>query len=162
MEYDYEIADREQLRHVLPNGATTLRVQTIPEVIRPSTLQLLHDVFGAATGVPVLVNTSFNGFLEPIVCSPRDAIRCSSEPVSTCSSSTGSSCASKSSRHLFPPAPHPKCICLVSDECRDFCARAARARAYLFEKHPRSWDSARNVATLLTPEAWLTPKPSSQ
>ena len=31
MEYDYEIADREQLRHVLPNGATTLRVQTIPE-----------------------------------------------------------------------------------------------------------------------------------
>jgi carbamoyltransferase len=25
--------------------------------------------------VPPLVNTSFNGFSEPIVCSPRDAIR---------------------------------------------------------------------------------------
>jgi len=25
--------------------------------------------------VPVLVNTSFNGFQEPIVCSPRDAVR---------------------------------------------------------------------------------------
>jgi carbamoyltransferase len=76
MEYDYEIADREQFRHVLPNGATTLRVQTIPEGDKAfGRYRLLHDVFGAATGVPVLVNTSFNGFLEPIVCSPRDAIR---------------------------------------------------------------------------------------
>jgi carbamoyltransferase len=25
--------------------------------------------------MPVLVNTSFNGFQEPIVCSPRDAVR---------------------------------------------------------------------------------------
>ena len=31
--------------------------------------------FGAATGTPVLVNTSFNGLHEPIVCSPRDAVR---------------------------------------------------------------------------------------
>jgi carbamoyltransferase len=76
MEYDYEIADREQFRHVLPNGATTLRVQTIPEGDKASRrYKLLHEAFGAATGVPVLVNTSFNGFLEPIVCSPRDAIR---------------------------------------------------------------------------------------
>ena len=26
-------------------------------------------------GVPILVNTSFNGFQEPMVCGPRDAIR---------------------------------------------------------------------------------------
>jgi carbamoyltransferase len=76
MEYDYEIADREQFRHVLPDGATTLRVQTIPEGDKAfGRYRLLHEVFGAATGVPVLVNTSFNGFLEPIVCSPRDAVR---------------------------------------------------------------------------------------
>ena len=31
--------------------------------------------FGDLTGVPILVNTSFNGFNEPIVCTPRDAIR---------------------------------------------------------------------------------------
>jgi carbamoyltransferase len=33
------------------------------------------EAFGQATGLPALVNTSFNGFQEPIVCSPRDAIR---------------------------------------------------------------------------------------
>jgi len=35
----------------------------------------LLEAFGAATGLPFLVNTSFNGFHEPIVCSPRDAVR---------------------------------------------------------------------------------------
>jgi carbamoyltransferase len=53
-----------------------LRVQTIPdrdEAFRR--FRFLHKAFGAAAGVPVLVNTSFNGFLEPIVCSPRDAVR---------------------------------------------------------------------------------------
>jgi carbamoyltransferase len=38
-------------------------------------LQLLLKEFGTATGTPVLVNTSFNGFREPIVCTPRDAVR---------------------------------------------------------------------------------------
>ena len=38
--------------------------------------EVLEDCeFGKLTGVPVLVNTSFNGFSEPMVCSPRDAIR---------------------------------------------------------------------------------------
>ena len=35
----------------------------------------LLEAFGAATGLPFLVNTSFNGFREPIVCHPRDAVR---------------------------------------------------------------------------------------
>ena len=35
----------------------------------------LLEAFGDATGLPFLINTSFNGFHEPIVCSPRDAIR---------------------------------------------------------------------------------------
>jgi carbamoyltransferase len=35
----------------------------------------LLQLWGERTGVPVLVNTSFNGFHEPLVCSPRDAIR---------------------------------------------------------------------------------------
>ena len=35
----------------------------------------LHRAFAASTGIGVLVNTSFNGFHEPIVCSPRDAVR---------------------------------------------------------------------------------------
>ena len=33
------------------------------------------DAFDRLTGCPVIVNTSFNGFSEPMVCSPRDAIR---------------------------------------------------------------------------------------
>jgi carbamoyltransferase len=75
MEYEYEVLDRERFRHVLPNGTTTLRVQTVPESDEMSRYLRLHKAFGDATGVPVLVNTSFNGLSEPIVCSPRDAIR---------------------------------------------------------------------------------------
>ena len=35
----------------------------------------LLEAVGQSSGLPFLVNTSFNGFHEPIVCSPRDAIR---------------------------------------------------------------------------------------
>jgi carbamoyltransferase len=73
MEYDYQMKDPEAFRHVIPSGASTLRVQTVD---RPATLfRKLHHSFAAAAGIGVLVNTSFNGFAEPIVCSPRDAIR---------------------------------------------------------------------------------------
>jgi carbamoyltransferase len=65
-----EQADRiPAVRHV--DG--TARIQTINHQQNP----LLHDLlraFAARTGVPVLVNTSFNTRGEPIVCSPRDAI----------------------------------------------------------------------------------------
>jgi carbamoyltransferase len=40
---------------------------------------LYYDVlkaFERRTGVPVLVNTSFNTRGEPIVCTPRDAVEC--------------------------------------------------------------------------------------
>ena len=36
----------------------------------------LLRAFQRRTGVPVLVNTSFNTRGEPMVCSPRDAIEC--------------------------------------------------------------------------------------
>ena len=51
----------------------TARVQTINRTQHP----LYHDLlkaFKGRTGVPVLVNTSFNVRGEPIVCTPRDAI----------------------------------------------------------------------------------------
>jgi carbamoyltransferase len=76
MEYEYEVRDRERFRHVLPGGATRLRVQTVRPTDESSRrFASLHAAFGDATGAPVLVNTSFNGFSEPIVCSPRDALR---------------------------------------------------------------------------------------
>jgi carbamoyltransferase len=51
------------------------RVQTVDR----RTNATFHDLiaaFGRKTGVPVLVNTSFNVRGEPIVCTPTDAYRC--------------------------------------------------------------------------------------
>ncbi len=51
------------------------RVQTV----HADTNKRFHDLltaFKAATGCPVLVNTSFNVRGEPIVCTPEDAFRC--------------------------------------------------------------------------------------
>ena len=76
MEFEYRVRDRDRLRHILPDGTAALRVQTIPDGDEEARrFHRLHTAFGEATGVPVLVNTSFNGFLEPMVCTPRDAIR---------------------------------------------------------------------------------------
>ncbi len=78
MEYEYAPRDRERFRALLPEGCRTLRVQTVPrepDAGSSHLFRVLHDRFAEATGVPVLVNTSFNGFLEPMVCSPRDAVR---------------------------------------------------------------------------------------
>jgi carbamoyltransferase len=53
----------------------TARIQTVNRAQHPLYYDLLK-AFQARTGVPVLVNTSFNTRGEPIVCSPRDAIEC--------------------------------------------------------------------------------------
>ena len=73
MEYQYQVLDPGVFRPLLPLEATTLRVQTVPE--SAGLFHSLIKAFGELTGVPVLVNTSFNGFNEPIVCTPRDAVR---------------------------------------------------------------------------------------
>jgi carbamoyltransferase len=73
MEYEYEVLDRVLFRHLLPENASRLRVQTV-DASAGMFYELLR-AFGDLTGVPVLVNTSFNGFNEPIVCHPRDAVR---------------------------------------------------------------------------------------
>ena len=51
----------------------TARVQTIKRMQHPLYYDLLK-AFQQRTGVPVLVNTSFNVRGEPIVCTPRDAV----------------------------------------------------------------------------------------
>ncbi len=53
----------------------TARVQTVSEATNPILYRLLKE-FDALTGVPVLINTSFNIKGEPIVETPRDAVRC--------------------------------------------------------------------------------------
>jgi carbamoyltransferase len=52
----------------------TARPQVVHEADSPSYHRILRLVF-ERTGVPSVVNTSFNLHGEPIVCSPRDAIR---------------------------------------------------------------------------------------
>jgi carbamoyltransferase len=51
------------------------RVQTVDNARNPRLWHLMKTFF-AATGCPVLVNTSFNVRGEPIVCTPQDAYRC--------------------------------------------------------------------------------------
>jgi carbamoyltransferase len=50
------------------------RLQTVTRAMNPRYYQLIEDFF-KLTGVPVILNTSFNEN-EPIVCTPRDAIEC--------------------------------------------------------------------------------------
>jgi carbamoyltransferase len=53
----------------------TARVQTVIEETSPKLYRLLKE-FEAITGVPALVNTSFNVKGEPIVETPADAVNC--------------------------------------------------------------------------------------
>jgi carbamoyltransferase len=50
------------------------RLQTVSRELNPRYYQLISD-FNQLTGVPVVLNTSFNEN-EPIVCTPRQAIDC--------------------------------------------------------------------------------------
>ena len=53
----------------------TASIQTINEQQHKDYYDLLK-AFERKTGVPVLVNTSFNTLGKPIVCTPRDAVEC--------------------------------------------------------------------------------------
>ena len=53
----------------------TARIQTVAREQHPRYYDLIR-AFARRTGVPVLVNTSFNTRSEPVVCSPRDEVEC--------------------------------------------------------------------------------------
>jgi carbamoyltransferase len=74
MDGDYRPRDPRRFASVLPVCGAAIRVQTVGAEAPPRFRRLLA-MFGEATGLPFVVNTSFNGFHEPIVCSPRDAVR---------------------------------------------------------------------------------------
>ncbi|WP_140626482.1 carbamoyltransferase family protein [Methylibium rhizosphaerae] len=65
--------DKAQRIPAVCHADRTARVQTVRRDTNPRYYDLLK-AFGRATGVPVLVNTSFNVRGEPIVNSPRDAL----------------------------------------------------------------------------------------
>ncbi|OLF58436.1 carbamoyltransferase [Aeromonas veronii] len=61
--------------HAVTHVDQSCRPQTVSKINNPKFYRLLN-LFFEKTGVPILVNTSFNVRGEPIVCSPLDAIRC--------------------------------------------------------------------------------------
>jgi carbamoyltransferase len=62
----------ELTRFTFHGGA--VRVQTVERSVNPRFWALLKR-FGEVAPAPVLINTSFNLFGEPLVCDPREAIR---------------------------------------------------------------------------------------
>jgi len=52
----------------------TARPQIVDSKTNPSFYQIIKHYY-ELSGVPVVVNTSFNMHEEPIVCTPEDAIR---------------------------------------------------------------------------------------
>lgn len=68
----------QQVRSTIPavtHVDGSARVQTVGADRSPEFHRIL-TAFHAATGCPILVNTSFNVRGEPIVCTPEDAYRC--------------------------------------------------------------------------------------
>jgi carbamoyltransferase len=65
-------ANQRQLLPAITHADGTARVQTVTRDQNSLLYDLLRE-FGALTGVPVLVNTSFNVRGEPIVCTPEQA-----------------------------------------------------------------------------------------
>ncbi|MBI2761109.1 MAG: carbamoyltransferase [Chloroflexi bacterium] len=64
-------------RSVIPavtHADNTARVQTVRRDVNPRYWDVI-SAFDTLTGVPVVMNTSFNLRGEPIVCTPKDAIR---------------------------------------------------------------------------------------
>ncbi len=55
-------------------GSDAVRVHAVSEEDNPLFHRLLHEA-GRVTGLPVLYNTSFNLFGDPLVSNPRDAVR---------------------------------------------------------------------------------------
>ncbi len=68
---------RDDKRHLIPAACFAgglARVHTVSRKTNPLFWRLLNK-FAEKTGVPILLNTSFNLLGEPIVCAPREAVR---------------------------------------------------------------------------------------
>ncbi len=69
------LPDKADLIPAVRHVDGTARIQTINRQQNQRYYDLIK-AFQSRTGVPILVNTSFNTRGEPIVCSPRDALEC--------------------------------------------------------------------------------------
>ncbi len=69
------LPDKRDLLPAITHEDGTGRVQTVTKEDNPLYYDLIRE-FQRISGVPVVVNTSFNVRGEPIVCSPEDAYNC--------------------------------------------------------------------------------------
>lgn len=67
--------DKRHLIAAVTHVDGTARVQTVRREDNPRYYGLISE-FKRLTGVPIVLNTSFNGKGEPIVCTPQDAVKC--------------------------------------------------------------------------------------
>ena len=69
------LPDKQALMPAITHVDGSARIQTVQNETNPLYHSLISHL-GECTGVPVVLNTSFNIQGEPVVESPRDAIRC--------------------------------------------------------------------------------------
>ena len=67
--------DKRALIPAVTHVDGSARVQTVSRATNARFWEVLQE-FRKLTGIPVLLNTSFNVKNEPIVCSPGDALAC--------------------------------------------------------------------------------------
>lgn len=72
--FDTEDGRRDEIEAVIHPGDETTRPQTVREEQNPRYHRLLSE-FQDLTGVPVVLNTSFNDSGEPIVSKPQEALK---------------------------------------------------------------------------------------
>jgi len=65
--------DKEKIIPAVTHIDGTARVQTVSKKVNPKFWNLIKE-FENITGIPLVINTSFNLKGEPIVCSPSDAL----------------------------------------------------------------------------------------
>jgi len=75
MAFDVADARRSDIPSAMHSADHTTRPQTVSRKTSPLYWELI-ECFRGITGVPGVLNTSFNVKDEPIVCTPRDALRC--------------------------------------------------------------------------------------
>lgn len=69
------LADKRSVVPAITHVDGTARVQTVSRADNPRYYELISE-FDRLTGVPMVLNTSFNDNDEPIVCTPADAVAC--------------------------------------------------------------------------------------
>lgn len=154
----------EQARREVPavvHVDNTVRCQTVDAKTAPRYHALL-EAFEQQTGVPVVLNTSFNVKGEAIVCNPRDAIRCADQPVWQLNRAVGSLVERSQPDVLYAPFPfdlhkdHREIFHALSVAWRSSSAIGRKLGAiYCYEVQSETHWNAPYLEASFTPNTWV-------